>query len=331
MSNPSTAMVHLRQPSDLITAVPYLLGFHPDPGSIVILGIHDYSVAFTVRLDTPAPGGEFDPLSVWIRLTRPLADADTHAVAIIGYLPADHDHALLLLGATAPVPLLELLRVHDGRWWSLGCPTDCCPPGQPLEADTTVDAALIVSTGFPAATRDDLTTHLRPGPRALVDDVAARLPLDPPPATLVAYQSVRDAHAARVDGPIPCTVDDAPALLQALTDLAVRDAVCAWDDEAAWWLWTDLIRAAPPGWIAPVATVLATATYQRGNAVLARLAAEHALTDDPTYPLARLILGLADAHFHPDQLRDALAHATREVARLHPDLADLLTGGQTHA
>ncbi len=56
MSNPSitSQTVHLRRPSDLITAVPYLLGFHPDPGSIVILGIHDRTVAFTVRLDAPA-------------------------------------------------------------------------------------------------------------------------------------------------------------------------------------------------------------------------------------------------------------------------------------
>ncbi len=161
-----------------------------------------------------------------------------------------------------------------------------------------------------------------------MDDVASRLPLDPAPSRRLGYHAVRTAHAARTDGPVPLTAEQAAVLLQALTDVDIRDAVCAWDDPAAWWLWTDLIRTAPPGWIAPVATVLATTTYQRGNAVLARLAAEHALTDDPTYPLARLVIGLADAHIHPDQLRDALTHAVRDVARLHPDLADLL-GAET--
>ena len=39
----------------------------------------------------------------------------------------------------------------------------------------------------------------------------------------------------------------------------------------------------------PVATLIATTAYQRGNVVLAQLATDHALTVDPGYGLARLM------------------------------------------
>ena len=321
-STPTT--VRLREPSDLVTAVPYLLGFHPDPGSIVVLGLHERRIAITVRVDASAV--HTDPTEMWRRLAEPLADADTHAVALIGYLPADEVDIVFTLAATSPLPVLEMQRVDDGRWWSLTCTQDCCPPGQPISSDTPVDVALIAASGSPAPTRDSLTAHLQPGPDELVDDVAARLPRRPRPTTGDAYRAIDDAHTARTDGPLPLTPDEASLLLQALADVVVRDAASRWHDDAAWWLWTDLIRTAPPGWIAPAAALLATTTYQRGNAVLARFAAEHALHDNPDYALAQLVVGLTEAHVHPGQLREALSAAVRDVAELHPGMAELMGG-----
>ncbi|WP_158220829.1 DUF4192 domain-containing protein [Kineosporia sp. R_H_3] len=307
-----------------MTAVPYLLGFHPDPGSIVVLGLHERRIAITARVDASAV--HTDPTEMWRRLAGPLADADTHAVALIGYMPADEVDIVFTLAATSPLPVLEMQRVDDGRWWSLTCTQDCCPPGQPISSDTPVDVALIAASGSPAPTRDSLNAHLQPGPDELVDDVAAHLPRRPRPTTGDAYRAIDDAHTARTDGPLPLTPDEASLLLQALADVVVRDAASGWHDDAAWWLWTDLIRTAPTGWIAPAATLLATTTYQRGNAVLARLAAEHALRDNPDYALAQLVVGLTEAHVHPGQLREALSVAVRDVAELHPGLADLMGG-----
>lgn len=325
MSSPaSTPTVRLREPSDLVTAVPYLLGFHPDPGSIVVLGLHERRIAITIRVDASAV--HTDPTEMWRRIAEPLADADTHAVALIGYLPADEVDIVFTLAATSPLPVLEMQRVDDGRWWSLTCTQDCCPPGQPISSDTPVDVALIAASGSPAPTRDSLTAHLQPGPDELVDDVAAHLPRRPRPTTGDAYRAIDDAHTARTDGPLPLTADEASLLLQALADVVVRDAASRWHDDAAWWLWTDLIRTAPTGWIAPAATLLATTTYQRGNAVLARFAAEHALRDNPDYALAQLVVGLTEAHVHPGQLRAALSVAVRDVAELHAGLAELIGG-----
>ena len=98
---------------------------------------------------------------------------------------------------------------------------------------------------------------------------------------------------------------------------AVRDSCCAWHDDAAWWLWSDLIHAAPPGWIAPVATLIAVTAYQRGNSILAQLAARHALIDDPDYQLALLVDGMVTAQIHPDIVRYAIGAAVREATAEH--------------
>lgn len=323
MSTPaSTPTVRLREPADLVAAVPYLLGFHPDPDSIVILGIHARQIAITVRVDVTAVTA--DPHGIWRQVAGPLTDAGVTSLAVIGYLSDDDTDAVYSLAAAAPIPVVEMQRVHDGRWWSLTCTQDCCPPGEPITCDTPVDVALIAASGSPAPTRHSLTAQLKPGPEQLVDDVAAHLPLRPRPTTGDAYRAIDDAHVQRADGPAPLNAPEAALLLQALTDVVVRDAAARWHDDAAWWLWTDLIHTAPTGWIAPVAALLATTSYQRGNAVLARFAAEHALTDNPDYSLAQLVVGLADAHVHPSQLREALAAAIRDVAELHPGMADLI-------
>jgi hypothetical protein len=80
-----------------------------------------------------------------------------------------------------------------------------------------------------------------------------------------------------------------------------------------WWLWTELIRHAPPAWIAPVATLIAATAYQRGHAPLARVAAEHALVDDPAYTMAGFVLIGLNRRMHPATftrlISDALASA----------------------
>lgn len=321
MSTSSTETIRLHQPADVLTAVPYLLGFHPDPGSIVVLALHDHRVTVTVRLDTPT--GDVPAARIWDRLTQTLTDAAADALLLVGYLPAAQDDVLNRLAEAAPVTVFQILRVHDGRWWSLTCPDPtCCPPGAPLADDPAVRAPLIASTGSPAATRAALADALRPG--EMVDDVARRLPLDPAPSSRELYQAVRDARTRRAHGPVPLTADDAALLLQAVADIAVRDAVCAWTDDAATQLWADLLPTAPASWIPPVAAVAAVSAYQRGNAVLAHMAADWALENDPDYALARLVVGLAKAQVHPDQLRVAMAGAVTEILRLHPDLADLV-------
>lgn len=61
--------VQLRSEADLLTAVPFLLGFHPDPGSIVVIALHQTGIAVTIRMDLPAPGS--NPDDGWTKLLGP--------------------------------------------------------------------------------------------------------------------------------------------------------------------------------------------------------------------------------------------------------------------
>jgi hypothetical protein len=312
--------IQLEHPRDLLAAIPYLLGFHPDD-SVVIVALADGQVALTIRVDLGA--GDVmtlnEPHAMWARLSPPLTEVGVDTVALIAYADRDAETGVLAFAGASPWPVLDVLRAHGQRWWSLTCPLgpSCCPSGELSEPNPAVAVPLAVGSGAPAASRQALAGCLQPGPPVLVEAVARLLPLDPSPARSVLTQAIVTAHTERVDGPIPLGPAQAALLLHAVTVVEVRDGCCAWHDEAACWLWTDLIHAAPPGWVAPVATLLATTAYQRGNSILAQLAAAHALTDDPGYRLARLVDGMVTAQIHPALVRDALDYAVREATAHH--------------
>jgi hypothetical protein len=316
---PPDETVRLNHPRDLLTAVPFLLGFEPDPGSVVVVALHAGRVAVTIRVESHTLD---DAPRVWSRLDRPLREANVDEVAVVGYVPERLAPQVLAFAATAPVRPLDVLRVHEGRWWSLTCPNgpNCCPPGEPLLANTAVSAPLIAGAGSPAASRADLARCLQPGPGEVVAAVAELLPTDPVPPAPELFRQVTAAHAARTSGPEPLTPQQAAVLLQALTDVHVRDACCGWHDDAAWWLWTTLIRSTPPTHVAPVASLIATTAYQRGDTVLARIAADHALAANPGYGLARLMKEVVIAQIHPAMVREVFAAAIEELARLRPSL-----------
>jgi hypothetical protein len=321
VDGPTTApvpLVRLSGGGDLITAVGYMLGYTPPAPSLVLVGVADGRVAMVARTDLPDPATlPGDGLaSAWGMFIRPLANADAEAVAVIAYTDPSWDLLLRGFAEAAPVPVLDLLRVADGRWWSLDCPhpdrcthLSCTPEGAPLVDNPTVTAPLVAAGSAAPGSRDDLAASLRPGPGKVIEQVTARLRVQPALSREQLYQAVCEAHDARAGGPDPVPPGQAAVLLTALTDVHVRDACLPWADDAAWWTWHDLIRVAPPGYVAPVATAIAVVAYQRGDGVMAAIATDHALADTPGYGLARLLkVGLHRA-IPPEALTTLLAES----------------------
>jgi hypothetical protein len=87
--------------------------------------------------------------------------------------------------------------------------------------------------------------------------------------------------------------DDAEAarLLVGLLDVRVRDAALALlrrdTAEAHARLWSDLVRRAPEGLVAPAAAALGFAAWMSGNGALAWCAVDRCLAADPDHRLAR--------------------------------------------
>ena len=82
-------------------------------------------------------------------------------------------------------------------------------------------------------------------------------------------------------------------VLKRLLDLQVRDyalgIVNQENIETLWSMWRYLLRIAPPGYVAPVATLFSAINYERGDGSMATKALERAFADDENYALAKLL------------------------------------------
>jgi len=110
----------------------------------------------------------------------------------------------------------------------------------------------------------------------------------------------------------------------ALRDLRVRDDAWARMDpeHAAAYLrlWTDVVRRAQPGHVAPAAALLAFVAWQSGDGALANVALDRALTDDPSYSMALLLRQVIGAGAPPSLAR--LPMTPEEVAASYDGLGD---------
>ncbi|MFD0883008.1 DUF4192 domain-containing protein, partial [Streptosporangium algeriense] len=124
--------VFLDELGDLISVVPYLLGFHPAL-SLVVLVVNpaDGAVTATIRFDLPddaADGPELAQQLGWIMTGNNVTD-----VLLIGYGPGSRVtptmDAVCRVLRDRRIVIVEALRVQEGRYWSYLClDAGCCPP-----------------------------------------------------------------------------------------------------------------------------------------------------------------------------------------------------------
>jgi hypothetical protein len=304
--------------AELIATLPYLIGFHP-ADSIVVLGVRGLKIAFAARHDLPEPGvpgavvrGEA------ARMAALVAGQGVTATAVIGYgAEALVTPTVLRLTEAlerAGLPVIEQLRVADGRYWSFHClDRGCCPATgrECLPPHSSIAAAATYSGAVALPDRETLVAQLSPvadpapsGPAlARLEESFARGSHEAGGARHLrkaGREAVREAERRYRSG--GRLTDEEVAWLGALLAyLPVRDYAWERTGEEDWWtvLWTDILRRVESSYVPAPACLLAFAAWRAGNGSLARVAVERAVAHDPDYPMAALIDEMLRLALHP--------------------------------
>jgi hypothetical protein len=333
MSAPAAGCVRLSDPSELIAAIPHLLGFHPRD-SVVLLALHGKGLGLTVRADLVTD--DQAPLLAEHLLT-PIARQRPSGVALVviggdpvpdGELP----HRVLvnviddvLIGAGLPVVHAAwTTETANGAPWRcyddpLCAGTVADPTASPLAVATVAAGAVTFSSREELAallTADDPTVLQRRA--ALLDAADAEHPLSARAvrqrrATLTGlYRAAAVADPELSDSIIA-------EVASALCDHRVRDACLPWcagsGAVAAERLWLALVRATPAPERAEPAALLAFTAYLRGDGALASVALEVALEACPHHSLSTLLRAALDGGLPPELLRGVARDA---AAALRP-------------
>ncbi|EWS99891.1 hypothetical protein N865_20010 [Intrasporangium oryzae NRRL B-24470] len=231
-----TTTLRLRSPGELITAIPYLLGFEPTR-SLVVVALKDGRLGLTSRIDLPDPG---EPGRAARVLMPALRRERPGQVILIGYGDTP-GHAAAVLDAFAAalqgagIGIRDRLLVTGGRWRSLDC-TDpgCCPPeGTPIGRSR---AGLAVASEFvgqgiaPLPDRAALAALLEPTDQARVVGLLLSRPRRVPQPRVIGglWARILDVRQDQGLDPADITVQDAAWAARTLRDVALRDGIIVW-------------------------------------------------------------------------------------------------------
>jgi Domain of unknown function (DUF4192) len=329
MSTAPRQTLRIRSQADLVTVIPYLLGFHPEH-CLVLIGSrsrHSDHRSVVARIDLPEPTSVRSAESVSAVLVDTASRARLRSAALVIYAGAEelpdggHGFAQCVVDqlTEAGIEVQEAIRVDGDRWWGYLCARHgCCagsghpivPPGEP--GGSSLIAAQAVAAGWvPLRSRAVLAETLRPVSEiafAAVDQALAELMerfVRQSGDAAGAWRRLRLGtlglveellRTAEAGERIALSPVQAALLLTGLQDRRTRDLCVGWTagarGRAAVELWTQLVRMAPPPLGAAPATVLAYVAWQRGGGAIVTLALERALAHDPQDRLARLLADL---------------------------------------
>ena len=329
-------MSTLTSPHDLLAAVPFLIGYHPE-NSLVLVALKDDSVGMAMRVDMPtdiAPES-YDLLASHFQ--REAADA----ALIVAYVDSETDPEPVLINTSAAllragISIKESLIVSDGRYRSMLChDSECCPPlGSPIpDIDSSRIAAEHVIAGhlMPFANVSGLVQSIAALPSAMEESWQSEVRafwIESDSENLLDLQ--RDGATAVIDlageyaqGRGAEDRELVARVIGRISDIQVRDyALGSHNDEtvdAYWQMWRELLLIAPRGFVAPIASIFAALAYERGEGALAHKALDRALADDERYSLALLLRRVFTAGWPPQSFS-----AMR--AQLHPKVVAAIFG-----
>lgn len=328
-------MPTLTSANDLITAIPFLIGFHPTD-SIVLISVKDGAIGLAMRIDLPQ---RLESEQIDLLAHHFLRD-ESEAALLVAYMPEDRDDGdsiLISLGAGLirnGVDIQESIVVHSGRYRSIICrDTNCCPPsGKTMpEIKGSELAAEHVVAGIPMPFENisQLIETLAADPDSLKLSWVSEV------STFAFDENDPDAIALRRDGveSMDLLLDDyrmgygannrtlVARLIGRMMDLQVRDYAMGVHDEDTYdlyfMMWRELLRLAPIGHVAPIACIVAAMAYEGGDGALAQKALDRALEDDERYPLAALLRRVFNAGWPPESFASMRAE-------LHPKVVSAI-------
>lgn len=331
----------LAGPDAVCVCIPYLVGYSPI-GSIVVIWLSEGIVALTMRIDAP---GEVDDLHDWLAdCSRAEVSADEVIICAFGARGAGEELPwsvavgdLMDRYAERGLSIRDALLCDGRRWWSYLCEVpECCPPaGRPIDESTRLGvAAHFTYAGMSVLPdREAVAEAMAPDVDPEVVRELLRLQVSLP-ARITSAQALehwRDEMTSLIlagldrapgDAQVPADLpaDEAAVMLAALLDVRVRDVVlwevARWDDpRVAAECALGLLRRAPEGFRAPVATVAALLAWLTGDGVRAAIAVRFALEEEPDYSMAVLLARSLRAGMSPTSFRELLSGLSREECR----------------
>lgn len=346
-SRPTT--VKLREPGDVIAALPPLIGYHPDDSLVVLYFANsdDLEIQRVLRAPLPEVADEEDLIAfvcdnilssgaTAVQLcvigggTRtPAPPTEPGEPAPVVALPTRPPRRALVLALTQVlhkqgVEVMESLWAehtrHNALWQDYEHPdlTGVVP-----DPDVSLlNVATVASGGVTYDSRETLVNSLRGEERALkrrscrLDWHADNTVPGGMPTAGAGIRAIQAELKNIADGSFKITDNLVVRLAIALNDHRVRDVALtmtlgAESGQAAERLWLELTRETPAPECAEPATLLAFAAYHRGDGVLANIALERAEQAQPGHMLASLLGRAIDAGLPPKDVLAAINNSQR--------------------
>jgi hypothetical protein len=345
------APLRIRDPGDLVAAVPVLIGFHPRESLVLVAtgGASGRRVGLTLRIDLPPPDHTAE---VCERVAGSLLAGSPAgaAVIVVAQGPGGSSAPARPDVAAAAVAALEErgVDVHTvtwaagtaagGRW---ACYEPCgCSGRLPDPACTDMAVAAVAAGHVVYAGRDELEGLVAPTDtvrlnrrQRLLARAADRMRAGGEPSgpgrtaeRLAGHRAVADAAIAdAAAGRLELDDDRVVALAGALDEPAVRDALvlrCAGPRPGGTeQLWAALARETPDPHAAQPAALLAVSALLRGDGALANVALDRAEQAWPGHRLTTILRMAADAGIPPDRFRAMVLGGSTLGTRTGPDPA----------
>ena len=291
-----------------------------------------------MRVDYPTdlPASAYDLLASHLQ-----RDGSTGAL-LVAYIPtarSDGEAVLSDLAAAMErigVNVDESLLIQDGRFRSTLCSDlQCCPSdGREVPAIDSSRIAIenvVAGRAMPFANIEALTESI--SPLVISEDEkwiarVAKFAVSDKAKNLTQLQ--RDGATAVIElaGEFAASrgaedLELVARVIGRLSDIQVRDfALGSHTDEdidTYFLMWRQLVRMAPVGYVAPIASLFAALAYESGDGALAHRALDRALADSNGYSLALLLRRVFTAGWPPQ----SFAAMRRE---LHPKVCTGIFG-----